>query len=280
MRSSFRGALGVVVGLACLAGLGLAQEAKPKAEPKLPAYRVDPRDFESSEADIRAVCDSAGRQLWRYFPEYAVESFVVTRGRQGPITLYQRNDAREIVLKLDTSQTLWSQYAYQFAHEFCHVLCGFRDDDPGTQWFEETLCETASLFVLRGMAREWKTSPPYANWKDYRDSLREYADDVIVKRKHLAEIHTQGLPKFRQTHAEELRKNPNQRELNGAMAVVLLHFFEEQPTRWEAVRWINAEASPAGESFEQFLARWHQAAPQKHRVTVSEVARLFGVQVP
>ncbi|MCP6756902.1 hypothetical protein NL533_35270, partial [Klebsiella pneumoniae] len=80
----------------------------------------------------------------------------------------QRNDAREIVLKLDTSNTFWSQYAYQFAHEFCHVLCGYREDDPGTQWFEETLCETASLFVLRAMAREWKTAPPYPHWKDYR----------------------------------------------------------------------------------------------------------------
>jgi len=251
--------------------------AAEETRTKLPAYRVDPRGFEASQADIRAICDSAGRELWQYFPDYTIETFVVTRGREGPITLYQRNDAREIVLKLDTSDTFWSQYAYQFAHEFCHVLAGFREDDPGTQWFEETLCETASLFALRAMARRWKDAPPYPHWKDYRDKLRQYADDVMLKRKHLAEIHRDGLPAFRKAHADELRRNPNQRELNGAMAVVLLHFFEEQPSRWEMVRWLNAEPSPAGETFEQMLARWHKTVPEKHKPSVASLAQLLGV---
>jgi hypothetical protein len=272
--------------IACFAALALsfplpAFGADPAEKPlKLPPYRIDPREFESSEADIRAVCDSAGRELWRHFPDYTIEPFVVVRGKQGPITLYKRNDAREIVLKLDTGNTFWSQYAYQFAHEFCHVLCGYRDDDQGTQWFEETLCETASLYVLRAMAKSWKTAPPYSNWKDYRDSLREYADDVISKRKHLSEIHEKGLPAFRVAHADELRKNPNTRELNGAMAVVLLHYFEEDPSRWEAVRWINAEPSPAGDTFEKFMARWHAAAPEKQRANIAAIGKLFGVPIP
>ncbi|WP_254508860.1 hypothetical protein [Anatilimnocola floriformis] len=250
--------------------------ADEPAKKSLPIYRVDASDFEASEADIRAVCDSAAKQLWRHFPEYDLEPFVVTRGKSGPIVLYQRNDMREIVLKLDTSNTFWSQYAYQFGHEFCHILCRYRPSDGKNLWFEETLCETASLYVLRSMARDWKKSPPYRNWTDYRDSLRDYADDQIRKREHVREIHASGLAAFYRSHAEELRKNATNRELNGAMAVVLLARLEEKPEHWEAVRWLNETAAPKDEALTAYLARWYAAAPEKHQPFIRDVAELFG----
>ena len=55
--------------------------------------------------------------------------------------------------------------AYQFAHEFCHILCNFDDDWKGNNWFEETMCETSSLFVLRRLSKEWEERPPYPAWK-------------------------------------------------------------------------------------------------------------------
>ena len=252
-----------------------ARAAEPPT--KMPAYRVDAGDFEASEADIRAVCDSAGMTLWRQFPEYTLEPFVVTRGRSGPIVLYQRNDRKEIVLKLDTGNTYWSQYAYQFAHEFCHILCGYREGDASNKWFEETLCETASLYTMREMARVWKEKPPYKHWADYRDALRNYADDVLRNRKEIAELQRLGLPAFYRKHEAELRKTATDRELNGTMATVLLRLFEEEPGRWEAVRWLNAEAAPKDEPFAAYLARWRAAVPERHRDFVDEVRKSFGV---
>lgn len=246
----------------------------------VPLYRIDTTDFGASEDDIRAVCDSTAKQLWRHFPDYDLEPFVVTRGKSGPIVLFQRNDAKEIVLRLDTSDTFWSQYAYQFGHEFCHILAGFKAGDPGNLWFEETLCEMASLYVLRGMARDWKDHPPYKNWAGYRDSLREYADDVILKRKQVREINTLGLAAFQRQHDAELRKDPTNRELNGAMAVVLLPLFEEQPKHWEAIRWLNDKPRPADESFASYLTRWHGAVPEKHRAFVQGIGTMYGVDMP
>ena len=252
-----------------------AQEPQAKKR-DLPLYRVDASDFNSSEADIRAVCDSAAKQLWQYFPEYELEPFVVTRGKSGPIVLYDRNDAKEIVVRLDTSNTFWSQYAYQFGHEFCHILCRYRPSDGKNLWFEETLCETASLYVMRGMARDWKKEPPYRNWSDYRDSLREYADDVIRKREKVQEIYARGMATFYQEHAEELRKNPTSRELNGAMAIVMLAKFEAEPASWEAIRWLNHTPAPKEEPFASYLKRWHDAAPEKHRAFIADVGKLYG----
>jgi hypothetical protein len=242
-------------------------------------YRVETEGFGASEADIRAVLDSAGRELWQLFPDYEIQPLVVTRGRHGPITLFQRNDRGEIVIQLDTEKTFWCQYAYQFAHEFCHVLCGFRDADRGNKWFEETLCETASLYAMRAMSRTWKTAAPYANWKDYRDSLREYVDDVTRKRDMIYEIYAKGLPEFYRTHQSLLEREPASRELNGAMSLVFLQLFEEHPERWESVRWLNSTPPREGDAFAVYLQNWHDAVPAEHQPFVKKVAELYGVAI-
>jgi len=271
-------ALGCAVVLCSLPGVVCrAADADSGKSLAPPDYRVETAGFGASEADIRAVLDSAGRELWRFFPDCKLEPIVVIRGHNGPITLFQRNDRGEIVIRLDTENTYWSQYAYQFAHEFCHVLCGFREGYQGNQWFEETVCETASLYVIRAMSRTWKTSAPFDHWKDYRDSLRDYADDILRKRDKVYEIYAQGLPAFYLAHKTALESEPNSRELNGAMSIVLLHLLEEQPDQWEAVRWLNSSRGPAGETFPAYLQRWHDTAPARRQAFVNKVAELYGV---
>jgi hypothetical protein len=225
------------------------------------------------------VLESAGRELWRFFPDYRIEPIVVARGRGVPITLFQRNDRGEIVIRLNTEKTYWCQYAYQFAHEFCHVLCGFKAGYQGNKWFEETLCETASLYVVLAMSRTWRTSAPYAHWKDYRDSLRDYVDDIRRRRDKVYEIYEKGLPAFYRAHRATLEKEPGSRELNGAMALTLLQLFEERPERWEAVRWLNSSPAREGDTFAAYLQKWHDAAPARHQSFVKKVADLYGVAI-
>jgi hypothetical protein len=193
--------------------------------------------------------------------------------------LFNRNDRDEIVMRLDTRSTFWSQYAYQFAHEFCHVLCGYDEDYAGNKWFEETLCETASLYAMRAMAKSWKNDPPYSNWKDYRHSLHHYVDDVIAKRKLVLDIYKKGLGEFYRDHREVLEKDAGRRDLNGPMSLVFLRLFEEEPGRWEAVRWLNHEPSPPGETFQEYLQKWHDAVPDRHKPFVAQVADLYGIEI-
>jgi len=243
----------------------------------MPPYRIETRGFHDSESDIRAVCDSAGNALWRHFPGHRVEPFVLVRGHNGPIILHERNERAEVVIRLDTGGRHWSQYAYQFAHEFCHLLCGFDDEAKANLWFEETLCETASLFALRKMARSWNVDPPFRNWRSYSASHRRYADEVIAKRKLVDDIEHHGMAEFYRTHRRALAEEPCNRELNGAMAVVLLKHFEKRPERWEAVRWLNSARSPDGETFEQYLGKWRDSVPPRHKPFVRTVAELYGI---
>jgi hypothetical protein len=270
-----------VIAICCVlasSGICFAQESLGKPGP-MPAFRVVVEGFGAGQADIRAIITSAGRELWQHFPAYKIDPIVVTRGRQGPITLFKRNDRGEIVVCLDTEKALWSQYSYQFAHEFCHVLCGYREGPRRNKWFEETLCETASLYVMRAMSRSWKKDPPYPNWKDYRDSLRNYADDVVRRRDRVYELYERGLPGFYLAHRATLEKSATVRDLNGAMSIVMLQLFEEQPARWESIRWLNATPAGDGDTFQTYLQKWHDAAPAAHQAFVRQVGQLYGVAV-
>lgn len=246
------------------------------ARQELPVMRIDAGAFEASEGDIRKLLESTAVELLRAFPQHhELEPLSIVRG-DGPFVAYRRTDRGEIEIRLATGGTYWSQYAYQFAHEFCHVLCGFTPHNRVHLWFEEVLCETASLFAMRAMARSWRDDPPYANWRDYRDSLRDYADDVIAGREHLAELHAIGMAAFHRRHQQELESNPNNRELNGAMAVVLLPMFEADPARWEAVRWLNHGASADDDRcFAGHLRHWQESAPERHHPFIRQIRELF-----
>lgn len=257
----------------------VAQKKDAPADQPLPTYRVEADGFKSDERDIKAVCDSAAAELWRHLEPYELESFVVKRGYSGPFFSHEKNSRGELEILLDVEGSYWSQYAYQFAHEFLHLLCGSGEKSPQNLWFEETLAETASLFSLRAMARSWKTKPPYPNWTDYRDHLRQYADNVVLKRTRVSEIHEKGLASFYREHRKELEKNCCNREVNGAMALVLLRLFEEKPGRWEAVRWLNSSPPLRGATFQQYLRKWRDAVPMRHKAFVEKLAALFGVPV-
>lgn len=265
-----------LAGVACCAA---AEARSGDADPAIPTFRVEADGFSASEADIRAVVESTGRELWRFFPGYRIEPFVIMRGRGGPVVLFERNSCGEIVIQLDTQRTYWSQYAYQFAHEFCHILCGLDEDTHKNKWFEETLCETASLFALRAMAEAWADDPPYPHWREFRHALRKYADDVIAKRDGIRETHGRGMASFYLAHQAELEQSPGLRELNGAMSIVLLRLFEQQPEHWEAVRWLNASGSPKGETFQEHLRRWRDAAPNRHKPFIRRIADLYGIEI-
>lgn len=252
-----------------------ADESQTPAERSLPTFRISDADWDgASVKDIGAVLNSAARVLWRQFPDRKLEPFVVMRGHSGPIVNFQRNLRGEIVMQLDTGGTYWCQYAYQFAHEFCHILAGFDNDYSGNLWLEETFCETASLYVLRHMAQEWKTKPPYPHWKDFSSALEKYFGDVVASREKIA---PNSLASYFARHAETLRQKPAERALNGAMAVVLLDMLERSPEHWESVAWMNSAPSPPGETLDQYFAKWMNAVPQRHKVFVADLRKQFGI---
>ena len=266
--------LGCLVWSTCEAGVDARGAAQGGARELVIQVQADAAWNERPEDALR-VFQSAAGELWRFFPGRTLPPILV-EPTGGPILLYRRGPAGEYYVRLNTGHRLWAQHAYQFAHEFCHILCNSAAQKYRNKWFEESLCELASLFVLRRMAQTWETQPPYPNWKNYAPSLAKYADERIAKAQLPAGM---TLAEWFRHESEHLYANATLREKNTIVAVALLPLFEKQPEHWEAVWYLNAAASSQAESFAEFLRQWRDAAPEKHRAFITEIARQFGIDL-
>lgn len=229
---------------------------------------------ETSTADLRKVLDSAARALLANLPNAKLPPIEVSRSQTGPITLYKRGPAGEVRVKLDSQDRRWAQFAFQFGHELCHVVCAGTDVPNPNMWFEESLCEVASLAVLGRMADEWAVTPPYPGWKGYAASLRKYRDDRLAQSK-LPEGVTPA--QWLKTHEARLRSDPHLRELNCNAASVMLPLFEEQPASWACLPALNTVRGDAIRSFSKYLGDWSRSSPEKHRAFIGKLAARLGV---
>ncbi|NNE90228.1 MAG: hypothetical protein HKN23_01140 [Verrucomicrobiales bacterium] len=229
----------------------------------------------ASIRDVQAVLESAGTELIRWFPARHLEPIQV-EPKGGPITLYNRDSGGGYTVKLNTGKTFWAQYSFQFSHELCHILSNYRKDENPNGWFEESLCEVASLFTLKQMAETWKTDPPYENWKSFHSALVDYAQKRIDESALQAR---KPLPEWFEEMEPKLRESAGQRELNNVVAVHLLPLFEANPKGWEAIGWLNVDQSYPDDTFPEFLERWHYYCPDRHRPFVQKIAAKFAIQI-
>lgn len=226
--------------------------------------------------DIAKVLESAGSTLLSNVPDLRLPPIEVSRSRTSPITLFQRGPGGEIRVQLNVEDRHWAQFSFQFGHEMGHILCGTADYPNPNLWFEETVCEAASLFALGRMAERWKTRPPYPNWKDYAASLQKYRDERMATAKP-----PEGTPFaewFRGREAS-LRKDGTQRALNLTMACAILPLLEESPEHWSAMATLNAVHGDGSRTFSRYLGDWTRSSPEKHRPFIARIAERFGAAI-
>ncbi len=261
--------------LALATALALANPAARATDHPLDIRPVADASWGGEIQNVDRVLHSAADELWRYFPERALKPILV-EPKGGPITLYRRGPNGEYLVRLNTGGRLWAQYSYQFAHEFAHILANYDERERCNKWFEESICETASLFVLRRMAERWKVRPPYPNWKDFGPSLAAFADDRI----RAAQLPPgKTLAQWFRENEPLLRQEPCLRDKNTFVAAALLPLFDNQPEYWEAIAWLNDGASHDTRSFARYLGDWHARVPERLRPIVRQIAREFAVEV-
>lgn len=222
---------------------------------------------------VKKVLESVAAELQQHFPERKLPPIVV-HPTGGPITYYQVGPRGEIVIALSTGNNFWAQYVYQFAHEFCHVLCRYDQDNTGNKWFEESLCELASMYALKRLAETWQTEPPMPEGQAFAPHLQSYLDDLL-KKNPLPENRT--FAQWYAQHANELHNTATKRDLNSVVARELLPLVVEKPEYWEAVQYINEGKPRSLQTLAQYLEDWQRAAPAKHHPFIREVAKRFNV---
>ena len=246
------------------------------------SIRVSPGDWGSADRDdIERLLQAVARELWVYFPKRSLNSILVVPTGRHPLTGYAKGPEGEYVVYLSAKGRQWSQYAYQFAHEFTHILSNYERNGQRSiqrnQWFDESLCEAASLFTLRRLGATWLKGEniPYPHWQPYGAALQIYARDLLAQ-SHRAPPARSHFADWYRVNAEALGKDPYQRERDELVAGMLLPVFEEYPETWVTISYLNLEDSDATGSFEQYLANWRRNTPEQHRPLVERIIDLLG----
>ena len=194
-----------------------------------------------------------------------------------PRIRYRTSTHEPISIQLTARDRDWCKFAYQFSHEFCHVLSGYeRLKENPNNWFHEVICEVASLFTLRQMARRWPDAPPYQHWKDFADSIADYANNHL-SRPEIQLPQNISLREWLSSHEEELRADPYQenmdgRPLNELVAKQLLPIFESAPEGWNAI----SRFPDSPEKIDSYLGEWYLAADSIDRPFVGQILEATG----
>lgn len=254
-----------------ICGGGEARKAPPTV-----VIHVEGENWGAPPADVDKVLHSAAAQVLAYFPGREIKPILVSRGRFVPITLDQKGPGGEFQVHLATGNTYWAQYTYQFAHEVCHILANCDRHQRGRhQWFEESLCETSSLFVLSRMHKQWEEDPPYPNWKSWGVHFDEYLNQMLAERaRRLPPDQTMG--QWIRLQLPVLVTERKVTEHSKLMAAYLLPIFQDDPQGWESLNWYHTGDRDNDLEFEAFLRAWKLRVPEKHKTFVAKIQKLFG----
>lgn len=265
--------------LVCLGSLAIPAHAAGDAVPAHVDIALDPGDWGDADPHrILLVLRATATELQRYFPSAPGETIHIRHAEGVPMVLYATGAGGARMVQLTARGSAWETYIYEFGHEFCHIEAHY-EHRVGTpleahQWFEESLCETASLFALRALAQRWQTDPPWPEARREAPLLADYANML------LNEPHRQGsvsLSRWVAGHEELLLHDPYQRPLNEYVANRLLALFETHPQGWASLQYLNAPVDAATPSFDGYLRQWYHAVPVTQRPFMSQLLALFEV---
>jgi hypothetical protein len=273
----------VLISLTCAPGVDAALAKKAVSSRKLGlSIRVEGGGWGSvHKSQIETVLYSVADELLSRLPAKLAAPIVVTHSDSNPLALYDRGPQGEYLVHLHARDARWHLYAYEFAHELCHIMSNFEQNaeaDSGrhNQWFEETLCETASLFTLKSLAATWEAAPPAPELSEHAPKLRRFIE-MLVNESHRQLPLDTPLAAWLMANEDRLRDDPYQREKNEAVATLLLPLFERNPENWDALCYLNLDPTDARNSLQQYLRNWYHNAPAEHRSFIAGVLALVGV---
>ncbi len=218
---------------------------------------------------LRDVASHIERELRDPFPG-AIEVMNLP-GLSKPRTIYRTTGNGAYPINLTAKNGLWSKFAYQFAHEFCHVLSGYeRLRDNPNQWFHESICEIASIFVIRRMGERWQHHKNPL-WASFAQSHTNYADELMSN-------HSNNMPSgsFRvwlSKNEAGLRADPYLRDKNGVVATRLLPNFEQEPSGWNAVRLLPATTG----NIQEYIESWRSYVDARDHGFVEGIGASLGL---
>ena len=204
-------------------------------------------------AAVLEVLDSVYGALTEAFGAEPDAPVSISHWTQPPLTVFDR---RPHEVLLNARSRYWSQYAYQFSHELCHILTGHdRYRKHRYRWFDESICELASLYTLYRLESAWRADPPRGvpGAKQFAPHHREYAESR--REQHRLPDGT-SLPDWFATHRPLLESGTQRRDLYTTIGGALVDCFLGNPGLWRDVHVLNQWDPREDASFGRYLGSW------------------------
>lgn len=262
----------------------VAKKAGKKERPHGLAIRVADGGWGDAEPEeIETLLYAVAAELLSHFPGRRIDPVIASHTRDTPIVLYERAPGGEYQVYLAAKDKRWAEFVYEFSHELCHILAHYEHRAPPHsnrhQWFEEALCETASLYTLKRFSATWSASPPRPEWAAYAPAMHRYTERMVQEpHRRLPEHST--LAQWLHAHGPVLKNNPYLRDRNEVVANQLLPLLEENPANWEAIGFLNVEVPDEAASFRDYLHHWYRRAPLQHKQFIRRTLALLGERIP
>ncbi len=210
--------------------------------------------------DIIKVLENVIQHLYPVLDQSLIpnKAVVVRHGAGNP--LLNRSEIVDYIY-LSAHDMHWAQYSYQFSHELCHFIIDsdWFESESKFGWFEEAICEMASIFVMRAMSQTWLTTPPYPNWRDYATSLADNIETNIQA--HAIDL-TKPLSEWFSENISELETNRYLRSKNIYVSLKLLPIFNLNPELWSVTQYLKFIKIHDHLSFKDFLLAWKEVLPE------------------
>lgn len=227
--------------------------------------------------DIEVLLNRVALEVLKHFPGRKLDPIVVSHSRSGPVVLYQKSPNNEYQVYLAAKDEQWAEYVYEFSHELFHILANYQYHAPPHntrhQWFEEMLCESASLYALKKFSLTWEQSPPRPEWVSYAPAFQRFTRRALTEPHRQLPSDTSFLQWF-QKNGPKLTNNPHMREKNELIAGLFLPLLENSPD-WQGVAYLNLNRSDEGLSFYQHLMNWYRNTPSVNRELVGNALKIF-----
>lgn len=180
----------------------------------------------------------------------------------------------------------WSQYVFQFSHEYCHYLInGPLDGKLETSfWFEESICELASMFFLNRATIRWNAyqyvkvpGVPMSSSDRVLNDLKGYVknnQEYLRNRRNLSSGISIPLASWLEENMHSLSEPVYHRDLYNKIADSLLDLFIDNHDLWRILPYLYRPSLAEYSGFREFIT---QIVPNRLTVEVEHFPLLVEV---
>lgn len=145
------------------------------------------------------------------------------------------------LMRLSVNGNNLLEWVFQFSHEYCHNLINgdFSGKVEGLSWFEETVCEIASIYQVRRIIRQYETSN--LEWQNLicrtffeKSGLYGLYLECYSPSQSFQQYQEEFLPLLSQNR-QTSHSHESNRGLYRSLAKIMIPVFETNPHIWKMI---------------------------------------------